>query len=194
MPQEAAKEVIVRVTTIVFTLLFFVISVDAQNDKASIQPSPAKISCSSRVPEDTCKWVTSIFALHQLSSSLRQVEVVIDDKQAFQQESDRLRDKFRNSARASSTHQEEGQPWLSSPYDDSLLFELDEGGYIMRVVVSTELFSKIKFVPDSNGAPYATSTGELDRASVNSWAFYVTGYVEGSRRSRLHTIVEKSER
>jgi hypothetical protein len=125
---------------------------------------------------------------------MRQVEMAIDDSQGFQQESERLQEKFRIAAQANPTHQEQGRPFLSSPYDDSLLFELDDRGYVARVVVSIELFSKIKFVPDSNGAPYATSTGELDRESVNSWAFYITGYVEGSRRSRARSVIESPER
>jgi hypothetical protein len=168
--------------------------VRAQDDKTPTQPSPAAISCSAHVPADACKWVTSVFSLHQLSSSMRQVEIVIDDKQTFQQESERLQARFSDAAQANPTHREQARPSLSSPYDDWLLFELGEQGYVRRIVVSIELFSKIKFVPDSNGVQYATSTGELDRQSVNSWAFYVTGYVEGSRRSRVHSITENSER
>jgi hypothetical protein len=74
------------------------------------------------------------------------------------------------------------------------LFELGEQGYVARVVVCTQLFSRIKFVPDANGVQYAQSTGELDRDSVNSWAFYITGYVEGSRRSRERSNFENAGR
>jgi hypothetical protein len=183
-----------QIIRIISAVLFVVMGARAQNDKTTTQPPPAATSCSARVPADTCKWVTSIFALHQLSSSMRQVEIAIDDGKAFQQESERLQEKVRSAAQVNPSHQEQARPLLSSPYDDSLLFELGEEGYVTRVVVSIELFSKIKFVPDSNGVPYATSTGELDRESVNSWAFYVTGYVEGSRRSRVHSVIESSER
>jgi hypothetical protein len=179
---------------IIFVLLVFAIGVRAQKDDGQPRAIPAAISCSAHVPPDTCKWVTSVFALHQLSSSLREIDIDIDDKQAFQQEQDRLQAMFRNATRANPTRQEQDRPTLPSPYDDSLLFELGEEGYIARVAVSIELFSKIKFVPDSNGVQYATSTGELDRESVNSWAFYITGYVEGSRRSRVHSVIENSER
>ena len=175
---------------IAFVLLFSAIGVRAQNGKAPSQTLPAAISCSPHVPADTCKWVTSVFALHQMSSSMRQVNIVIDDKQAFQQERERLEEKFRSAAQANPTHREQSRPSLASPYDDSLLFELGDEDLVTRVVVSIELFSKIKFVPDSNGVQYATSTGELDRESVNSWAFYITGYVEGSRRSRAHSVAD----
>jgi len=178
-----------------FVLLLFAIGARAKNDTPGAQgPPPAAVSCSDRVPSDSCKWVKSVFALHQMSSSLRQVDIVIDDKQAFQQEKQQLQERLRSATLANPTHQEQGRPSLASPYDDSLLFELGEEGYVMRVVVSIELFSKIKFVPDSNGVQYALSTGELDRESVNSWAFYITGYVEGSRRSQAHSIIENSER
>jgi hypothetical protein len=183
-----------QVCKIAFAVLVFAMSGHAQNDKTPAQLPPVGISCSAHVPADTCKWVTSVFALHQLSSSMRQVEIAIDDKQAFQQEGERLQTKFTNSSQGNPTHREQARPSLSSPYDDSLLFELGEEGYVTRVVVSVELFGKIRFVPDSNGVQYATSTGELDRESVNSWAFYITGYVEGSRRSRVHSAAENSER
>jgi hypothetical protein len=181
-----------KVSTIALAVVLFAIGVRAQ-DRAPIQPPPAAISCSAHVPADTCKWVTSVFTVHQLSSSMREVEIVIDDKQAFLQESERLQTKFANAMLADPGHREKARASLSSPYDDSLLFELGEEAYVARVVVSIELFSKIKFVPDANGVQYAVSTGELDRESVSSWAFYITGYVEGSRRSRLHSAAEYSE-
>jgi len=68
----------------------------------------------------------------------------------------------------------------------------DEEGYVSRVVVPIELLRN-KSVTDLNGVQYALSTGDLDRESVKSWAFYITGYVEVSRRSRVHSVVEKSE-
>jgi hypothetical protein len=177
-----------------FILLLFAIVTGAQNENTPVQGPPAAISCSAHVPADSCKWVTSVFALHQLSSSLREINIVIDEKQIFAQEEERLQERFRKASQANPTDYEQARPILSSPYDDSLLFELGKDGYISRVVVSIELFSKIKFLPDSNGSEYAVSTGELDRESVNSWAFYITGYVEGSRRSRAHSVIENAER
>jgi hypothetical protein len=187
-------ECAMQTSRITFAVLLFVMGMHAQNEKTSTQPPPAVISCSAHVPTDTCKWVTSVFSLHQLSSSMRQVEIVIDDKQAFLQESERLREESHEAAPNNPAHRELTRRALSSPYDDSLLFELGEEGFVTRVVVSIGLFSKVKFVPDSSGVPYATSTGELDRDAVNSWAFYITGYVEGSRRSRLYSVTENSEK
>ncbi len=48
---------------------------------------------------------------------------------------------------------------VQSPCDDLLLFEVGED--VARIVISTGLFSKLKFVPDSNGIPYAISAAEL---------------------------------
>jgi hypothetical protein len=145
-----------QIVKIAFAILFVVTGARTQNGETTAQPPPAAISYSALVPADTCKWVTSIFALHHLSSSMRQVEIPIDDKQAFQQESESLQEKLRQRGADKSSAPRTSAAVIVIPYDDSLLFELGGEGYVTRVVVSIELFSKIKFVPNSNGVPYAT--------------------------------------
>jgi hypothetical protein len=177
-----------------FAVLLFAAAVCAQANKTPAQPPSVPISCSPPVPADTCSWVTSVFSLHQQAAgAIREVAIVIADKASFQQESQRLKAKFTNQIQANPSQTERNRPMLPSPYDDSLLFEIGDRGYVTKVEVSVNLFSKIKFVPDENGVQYARATGELDRDSVNSWAFYVTGFVEGCMRSRVHSIAEAAE-
>ena len=78
---------LLRTTCVLF---LFAIVTGAQNENTPAQGPPAAISCSAHIPADSCKWVTSVFALHQLSSSLRQINIVIDEKQVFSQEKERL--------------------------------------------------------------------------------------------------------
>src|SRR5579859_3952351 len=142
-----------------FSLLFCSLAATAQDKLATTAEHPeaksyvAPISCTASVPTTVCKQSNSMFSMLQMASrSLSQVEFVIADPDAFQKENERLNAHFQNTLTAAS--KDEGRflavvnrhPTAPSSLGDSVLFVLSDEGVrtVNRVVISTDLFRKIK--------------------------------------------------
>jgi hypothetical protein len=122
---------------------------------------------------------------------MRSVEVVIADGEAFQLELCRLKAAYSNLLKANPSASEHSKLTLPSPFERSILFELNESGVISKVVIRIELLNQVKL--DGTEAGNKPLPVEFDRDSAMTWATYIMGYVEGCMQSRAHTVAEATE-
>lgn len=166
--------------------------VSAQSVKTEKSP-PAQITCIPQVPSNTCKAVTLIFAVNQqLSSAMRQVEVVIADARSFREERERMTSTFENAVKRVPCKAESLKPAFPSSMNDSMIFEADETGGVGKMILSADLFNRVRTITSKDGSK-VEDTHEFGPETVPAFAYYIMGYVDGSRYARIHTLAEEQE-
>jgi hypothetical protein len=165
----------------------------AQTPKTNTPP-PAPITCTSQVSATICKFATEWFSIQQNTSHwMHDVEVVIADEQAFQQENRRITTIWVNIMKITPSRAEQGRQVLSSPYDDVIIFEIGDKGMVKKVVVSSVPFIKKPATTEAGGAKHLGEEADFNSESLLFFSYYISGYVDGAAMSRAHSISENIE-
>ena len=159
------------------------------------EPAPALISCTSQVRPDTCTHAKGRFrSAQKTSKAMFPVEVVLADRQAFQEATKSLKTKSTHAAEAASPSSPElNKIQFPTPFEHSILFELDAEGLVTKVVICVDLFDTIDVEQLEKDQGRVVTPSKLDKDSVATWAIYVMGYIDGCFSSRAHAIAEASE-
>ena len=118
------------------------------------------------------------------------VEVVLADRQAFQEEAKNLKTNSKHAAQANPSSPELNKIQFPSPFEHSILFELDAGGLVTKVVICVDLFDTVDVEQLEKDQGRAVTPSKLDKDSIATWAIYVMGYIDGCFSSRAHVIAE----
>ena len=170
--------------------LFFATSAWSQSTPNNAL-APAPISCTSQVRPDTCTHAKGRFrSAQKTSKAMFPVEVVLADRQAFQEEAKNLKTNSKHAAQANPSSPELNKIQFPSPFEHSILFELDAGGLVTKVVICVDLFDTVDVEQLEKDQGRAVTPSKLDKDSIATWAIYVMGYIDGCFSSRAHVIAE----
>jgi hypothetical protein len=121
------------------------------------------------------------------------VEVVLADRQAFQEETKSLKTNSKHAAEANPSSPELNKIKFPSPFEHSILFELDAGGLVTKVVICVDLFDTVDVEQLEKDQGRVVTPVKLDKDSIATWAIYVMGYIDGCFSSRAHMMAEAAE-
>lgn len=156
--------------------------------------APAPVSCTSHVRPDTCAHAKGRFhSAQKTSKAMFSVEVVLADRQAFQEETKSLKTKFKHPTEANPPSPELNKIQFPSPFENSILFEFDASGLVRRVVICVDLFDTVDVEQLEKDQGRVVTPVKLDKDSVATWAIYVMGYIDGCFSSRTHVVAEAAE-
>jgi hypothetical protein len=156
--------------------------------------APAPISCTSQVRTDTCTHAKGRFrSAQKTSKAMFSVEVVLADRQAFQEETNSLKRKSKHATETNPSSPELNKIQFPSPFEHSILFELHAGGLVTKVVICVDLFDTIDVEQLEKEQGRVEPPAKLDKDSVATWAIYVMGYIDGCFSSRVHAMAEAAE-